>query len=466
MAKTVINHATGLFYKRPFPTLSDHTFLRYFSFVALYVAQGIPEGMTYFGIPAWMAMNGKSPAEIGGYVAVIGIPWTFKIVVAPLMDRFTFLAMGRRRPWVIFGQLGLIASFISMAMVPDPLNHLFLLKLAAFFVSFFGAFQDVATDGMAIDVVPVNEQARANGLMWGSKTIGTSVSLTTGTWLINQYSFSVAILSLSIGVVFIMMVPLLMRERPGEKFLPWTKGVISPAASIMQLDSWKTIFKSLFKVFFLPGSFLFGIAVFFIHVAFGLMDTLLPVFTIQGAGWTDSKYAQVFASCNIIAGVLGMVAGGALADFLGKKRMMTIYLVGIIALVVTMSLAKAWWGTSWLIAVFIGIYYTLYVFLTVSIFATGMSLCWGRVAATQFTLYMAIANLARATGSGLLGPLKSAMTWEYVILSTAAFAIAMLVIVQLLRLQKHKGQVEILELKHLENEKCPDLIGVAISVKN
>lgn len=453
---TILNSVTVS--KPSFPSLIENTFLRYASFVALYIAQGIPEGMTYFGIPAWMAMNGKSASEIGGYVAIVGIPWSFKILVAPLMDRFTYLAMGRRRPWVLLGQLGLIASFITMAMVPDPLNNLSVLKAAAFFVSFFGAFQDVGTDGMAIDIVPLDQQARANGLMWGAKTIGTSVSLTIGNWIINHYSFSAAILSLSIGVVLIMIVPLVMRERPGEKFLPWTKGTISPAAANIQLDSFKKIFKSLINVFFLRGSFLFGIAVFFIHVAFGLMDTLLPVFTIQGAGWTDTKYAQVFSVCNIMAGLLGMAAGGALADFFGKKRMMTIYLLCIIVLVVIMSLSKEWWGSSWLIAGFIGIYYTLYVFLTVSIFATGMALCWSRVAATQFTLYMAIANLARATGSGLLGPLRSSMKWENVILSTAAFSIAMLIIIQLLRLQKHQGQLEILEIKHLKNEENANLL--------
>jgi PAT family beta-lactamase induction signal transducer AmpG len=439
--------------KHRFPTLTEHTFLRYISFVALYMAQGIPEGMTYFGIPAWLAMNGKSPSEIGGYAAIIGIPWTFKIVVAPLMDRYTFLAMGRRRPWVLIGQFGLIASFIAMAMVPDPLNNLNLLKIAAFFVSFFGAFQDVATDGMAIDVVPVDQQARANGLMWGSKTIGISLSLTIGNWIINHNGFSTAILSLSIGVAVIMMVPLLMRERPGEKFLPWTKGEISPETRNLQLDSFKKIFKSLISVFFLRSSFLFGIAVFFIHIAIGLMDTLLPVFTIQGAGWTDTKYAQVFSVCNIIAGLLGMFIGGALADFLGKKRMMTIYLISMIVLIVFMTFSKSLWGTSWLIAGFIGIYYTLYVFLTVSIFATGMALCWSRVAATQFTLYMAIANFARAIGSGLLGPLRSSLQWEYVILTTAAFCIAMLIIIQLLRMQKHQEQLDVLELNHLESEK-------------
>ena len=122
------------------PALSEHTILRYFNFIALYVAQGIPEGMAFFGIPAWMAMNGKPPGEIGGFVAAVGLPWSFKIIVAPLMDRFSYLPMGRRRPWVLFGQLGLILSFIAMAFVPDPLNNLNLFMVAGFAVGFFGAF--------------------------------------------------------------------------------------------------------------------------------------------------------------------------------------------------------------------------------------------------------------------------------------------------------------------------------------
>jgi len=78
--------------------LTENTVLRYLNFSALYIAQGIPEGITFFAIPAWMAMNGKTPMEIGSFVAVIGIPWSFKILIAPLMDRYTILSMGRKRP--------------------------------------------------------------------------------------------------------------------------------------------------------------------------------------------------------------------------------------------------------------------------------------------------------------------------------------------------------------------------------
>src|ERR671912_94145 len=90
-------------HKVQLPALSQNKTVRYFNFIALYIAQGIPEGMLFFGIPAWMAANGKAPGEIGSFVAVCGLPWSFKIVVAPMMDRFSYLPMGKRRPWVLFG---------------------------------------------------------------------------------------------------------------------------------------------------------------------------------------------------------------------------------------------------------------------------------------------------------------------------------------------------------------------------
>ena len=241
------------------PSLSENTFVRYISFAILYVAQGIPEGMTFFGIPAWMAMNGKSASEIGSFSAVVIIPWSFKILVAPIMDRFTFLSMGRKRPWVLVGQFGLMLSFIAMAFVPDPLNNINLLMTAGFFVSLFGSIQDVATDGMAIDIVPVDQQARANGLMWGAKTIGISASLVTGNWIIHNYGFEYAILFLSVMVSLILLVPLLFRERPGEKLLPWTQGAPSESALKIQLESLGQIFRSLFNVFLLPSSLFMGI---------------------------------------------------------------------------------------------------------------------------------------------------------------------------------------------------------------
>lgn len=434
------------------PVLSTHTFFRYFSFAILYMAQGIPEGITYFAIPAWMAMNGKTPAEVGAFVGVLGIPWSIKFFIAPVMDRYSYLPMGRRRSWVLFGQMGLVASFLMLGIVPDPLNNLKVLMAAGFMVSFFGAFQDVATDGMAIDIVPVHEQARANGLMWGAKIMGISGSLFAGTWIINHYGLREATVALAMLVGLIMLVPLLIRERPGEKLLPWSEGNASAEAVSMQLDSFAKIFKSLFKVFFLPASLFMGVAFFLFNMCISLLETLLPVFTIQELGWTNEKYSNLFSTTSLIAGFLGIVVGGALADFFGKRRMMSIYLFLFIAVLVSMAMMKTYWGTEHFVTGFMGFYYTLYVFISIASFAIGMQLCWPRISATQFTLYMAMANVGRSVGAALLGPLKSSLPWEDIFLFAAMLALGSLVFVMVLRIQKHLVSVDELEVNHVEND--------------
>ena len=421
--------------------LSSSAFSRYFSFSALYIAQGIPEGMTYFAIPAWLAANGKTPMEIAAFLGVVGIPWSFKILIAPLMDRFTVLSMGRKRPWIIVGQLGLIISFLCIGLIPDPLNNALGLMAAGFFISFFGAFQDVATDGMAVDIIPIDEQARANGLMWGTKIVGISLSLVIGTALINALGFSVAISSLAIAVLIIMLVPLYMRERPGEKFMPWSKGKASKTAKKTQLRTWKQIFKSLYRVVKLKSSIIFIIAMFINGLMLGLIDTLMPIFSVQELGWTNSYFSNVFSIATISSGILGMLLGGYLVDYFGKMKMMTIYLVLTTALIVLFAFLTDFWSIQVVMYGFIFIYYTLSTFLTIAVFASGMHLCWKTVAATQFTLFMAVSNMGRASGSAMLGVLKTNYSWDTVFLITALSPFLMLIIIKFIHFERHRKKV-------------------------
>lgn len=436
------------------PSLSENTFLRYFNFIALYVAQGIPEGMCFFGIPAWMAMNGKTPGEIGSFVAMVGLPWSFKIITAPFMDRFTYLPMGRRRPWVMFGQLGLIASFVAMAFVPDPLNNLSLFMAAGFAVGFFGSFQDVATDGMAIDIVPAAQQARANGLMWGAKIIGTSSSLALGSWLLNKYGFSAAILTLSIAVGLIMLAPLLLRERPGEKLLPWTNGAASAETKKMQLTSWKVIGKSLYSVFTLRNSLLFAALAFITQGSFNYMDTLLPIFTVQELKWADTAYSQFFATASLIGGIGGMLIGGVLIDKFGKTRMLNIYFFLLIALTAGFVFLKMYWGNKWFVSSFMIGYQVLFVFTSIGVFATAMQCCWKKVSATQFTLYMTISNVGRIVGAKIIGPVKTHFSWEYTLLGFAIFFTMAWVLIRLIHINT---QVE--RVNEFERKDHPELVA-------
>ena len=431
------------------PSLTENTLIRYFNFIVLYLAQGIPEGMLLFGIPAWMAANGKSPGEIGAFAAAFGLPWSFKIIAAPLMDRFTYLPMGRKRPWVLIGQLGLIGSFIAMAFVPDPLNNLNLFMASAFAVGCFGAFQDVATDGMAIDIVPVNQQARANGFMWGSKIIGTSVSLALGSWLMHLHGFSIAILMLSVIVCLTMLFPLIFRERPGEKILPFTKGEASVEAKQMQVENWSVIFKSLYTVARLRNSLFLCLILFILQGSFNFMGTLMPIFTVKALGWTDVAYSQFYATASLIGGIGGMLLGGILIEKFGKIRMMNIYFFMLILLTGAMVYFNDYWIHVWFISAFMVIYKFVYVFACIGIFAIAMECCWKKVSASQFTLYMTIGNLGRIAGAKMIGPLKEQFSWEYTFFSFIIMLVLCWGLMQLVNISQHVEKVSTLESKEI-----------------
>ena len=90
--------------------LSDSRLLRIGSFTLFYVAQGLPIGLISIALPAWLAEQAASISDIAYFVAISGLPWGFKLLAGPLMDRFSYLPMGRRRPWIIAAQGGLLLS--------------------------------------------------------------------------------------------------------------------------------------------------------------------------------------------------------------------------------------------------------------------------------------------------------------------------------------------------------------------
>lgn len=428
-------------------SLSENKILRYFNFIALYFAQGVPEGMITFGIPAWMAMNGCKPGEIASLAVISVLPWSLKFIVAPLMDRYTYLPMGRKRPWIIVGQLGLVFGLINLALIPDPLHNLNQLMFAAFIVSFFGAFQDVATDGMAVDIIPIDQQAKANGFMWGSKVIGISISLAIGSWLLNEYSFKVAMLTMSCVIALIMLAPILLRERSGEKLMPWTAGEASKETKNLQLESWKLIFKSLLSVFRLRNSVIVTLILFISQGSFKYISTLLPIFTVNELGWTNGEYSNYYASAKLIGGILGMLIGGVLIDRFGKKRVLNIYFFSLIVLISIVANSTSSWGNRNFIYAFMITQNILYTFSCIGAFAIAMQCCWKKVSASQFTLYMTLANLGQMSFAALIGPIKANFNWQTSLMAFAVFLSFAWVLLQFLNVDKQMEKIAELESK-------------------
>lgn len=423
-------------------TFADNSFIRYFAFSILYFAQGIPGGLLHFAIPAWMATVDYSAMDIGKYLGIVTLPWSLKLIAAPIMDRFTFLPMGRRRPWLIAGQLGIVLGLIAMSTISNPGEDLMMLMSIGFAINLFTILQDIAIDGLAIDVLPVHQQARANGLMWGSKTIGISAIVAVTVVLFKAIGFGSTLLIFALLVGLIMILPVLVKERPDEKRLPWTKGKVAEEVLSLQLSSWQSIFKKLIKVFFLPVSLFMGFAAFAHAMVMGLMTAALPVFTVQEMGWEDNQFPQILSASKLIAGVLGMFIGGALIDIIGKLKI-TRWLIFLLILCFGLfGIFSGYWENAMSINAFIIVYHILEVLITIVIFAIAMQLCWKQVAATQFTLYMMISNLGISFGSYIFGYADKWFSWEVIFLVNIVFLIIMFVFIRLMDFDKHSALME------------------------
>lgn len=430
--------------------LSESHRLRYFTFIALYFSQGIPEGLTIFAIPAWMAMNGKSTLEIAGYSAVIIIPFSLKILLAPLFERFTYLPMGRRRPWILFGQFGILCSLIALAFVPDPLSNMVTLTAVVLSLHIFTMFQDIATDSLVIDVVPVEQQGKANSFMWGSKTIGISISIFIGSWLINNLGFSYAVLIMSVSVFFIMFVPLLLRERKGEKLLPWSEGKTSPDALYLQVDNWGKLFKSFKQVVLLKNTLLLLFAVFAAMAGLHFMRTMLPLFTIQELGWDNIFYSKIYSTSNLAGGIAGMFIGAFVIQRYGIIRLIQGSLSLTVLIAVIMTFLTPQWENVKLVIGFIALFCTLLTLINIGVLALAMHLCWKRISAMQFTFCMTVFNAGLASGAALLGYLRSNFEWKILFLAFGLILIAAMIILKFIRTNRHREQVEYLESKYLD----------------
>jgi PAT family beta-lactamase induction signal transducer AmpG len=319
-----------------------------------------------------------------------------------------------------------------------------------FIISFFGCFQDVATDSMAVDIIPLDEQARANGLMWGGKVIGASVSLAAGTYMINKFGFSTGLLVPAAFTSLLILVPLYFLERKGEKRLPWTKGKASTMAKILQPANMWQILRDTYRVASRYSSLMLIGIMFLTGFAVAYVGTILPIFTIQELGWNNGEYSNLYASASLIGGILGMLIAGALVDFFGKKKMLFVYiLMWVLASGLFLFYQLDWFGNKMASFTVFAIR-TTETFATIAVFTMCMAHCWTRVSATQFTLYMTISNLGRSVGAASAGFVREYLNWYYTFAVVLVVLIVAILLIGFIRIQKQLKAIDRLEREALE----------------
>lgn len=387
--------------------LSEHRTLRIVMLFLLYVAQGLPIGLIDFALPAWLAQNGASAAVIGGVLAMMVLPWTFKLPYGFLMDRYAFLAMGRRRPWIITAQLGLVLALVAMAIANPGVAEIGMLTALAFTLGLCSAVQDVAVDGLAVDILPPDEIERTNGLMFGGQAIGIAAGTALGGYLIAWHGLPAAALALATILAIILVLVLFVRERPGERLLPWTIGTASQRNLDIHVAAFAPIVRNLLRTMFTPQTLTLMPAFIAASACFGIFLGLAPLFSAEVLGWEKATYSGWSSQASLVAGLLGGLAFGVAGERWGARRMFVVGALGFaICGAAMIALADEWRNPGIFIAAIFAVA-TLRTLNLVMVGSLGMRLCVPAIAATQFAVFMAIANLGKAAGTASLGWLDS-----------------------------------------------------------
>jgi PAT family beta-lactamase induction signal transducer AmpG len=137
-------------------------------------ASGLPFPMVLTTLSARLRLAGIDRTTIGLF-SLVGLAYSLKFVWSPIVDRWRlpgFAALGQRRGWILFAQLGIIVGLICMGL-RDPAQGAEAVALLAVVTAFFSATQDIAVDAYRIEA----SDARLQGTASAAYQVGYQVAL-------------------------------------------------------------------------------------------------------------------------------------------------------------------------------------------------------------------------------------------------------------------------------------------------
>jgi PAT family beta-lactamase induction signal transducer AmpG len=121
---------------------------------------GLPLFYLYHLIPAWLRDSNVDLKTIGLF-SLVGIPYTYKFLWSPIMDRFVPPFLGRRRGWMLITQIALLVSMLSLSL-QSPERSVWTIAYTAFAIAFFSASQDIVLDAYRRELLPEEELGLGN----------------------------------------------------------------------------------------------------------------------------------------------------------------------------------------------------------------------------------------------------------------------------------------------------------------
>ncbi len=387
-------------------------------------ASGLPLGLVWIAIPDWMRSVGVD-IRIVGLFTLTQAPWTFKLVWAPLMDRYSppFLSsigapsarLGRRRGWTLVAQVALAALILMLAGIGHRPETPWVVAALALAIAFASASQDIVIDAYAVEVLEKDEQGAVVGARIAFYRAAMYVAGGVSITLAGEASWPLA--NALLAATYLPMMALTWKAPPPPGFLV-------PPRSLREAV-WHP-----FLGFLARHRALEILAFVFLYkIADNLAEGLLRPFLFE-KGYSHFDRGISLATIGLLGTVGGAFIGGLWTNFLGLGRALWVFgFLQIFSNLGYVLVARA--ETNQLL-----MYGALGFEKLTSGLGTGafsvllLRMTQKRFSATQYALFSSLFSLPRIVAGPIAGFTAYAVGWEWYFWGTIAAGIPGMVLLQ------------------------------------
>lgn len=406
-------------------------------------SSGLPLALSGSTLLVWMRESGVNLGTIGLF-ALVGTPYTLKFLWAPLVDALNVPILsrwlGRRRGWLVFAQLLLIAAILLLALT-DPARSPFYVALGALLVAAASATQDIVVDAFRVESLPEREQAAGMAAYVAAYRIGMLISTAGALFLVSAFE-STGLVKASAwmwgyvamaGLVLIGTVATLLATEPEQ----------SRAAEGAKAgnSAFRRVISAALGAFseFLTRKDVWAVLAFVILYKFtdAFSGTMTAPFVID-LGFTRNDYAAIVKGVGLIATLAGGFAGGFLARAWSLEA--CLWVGGVLQAISNLAFAwLAFVGTNqWALAVAISVENFTGAIGTVIFVAYLSSLCQSPLhTATQYALLTAFAAIGRTYLSSGAGFVAQSTGWPLFFILSVIVAVPSLILLAWLQHRRH-----------------------------
>jgi PAT family beta-lactamase induction signal transducer AmpG len=367
---------------------------------------GLPLLLTMGVLQAWMKEKNIDLTWIG-MITLVQLPYTWKFIWAPILDRFTLPFLGRRRGWLIVSQLALVLAIVALGY-SDPVEHVSLMIVAAVLVAFFSATQDIIIDAYRREDLPDEELGLGSSMYIYGYRLGMLLASGGGLIMADHMPFSRVYLIMAFCMLPGILTTLLTPEPRVTAGTPRTmkEAVINPMVEYFNRSNaiWILIFILLYKIGDTMASAI--TTPFYLDIGFSKTD-IGAVVKVFGTGAT----------------LAGAFLGGIILLRLGINR--SLWIFGVLQALSTACfavLARIGYSIPALSGVIA--FENLSSGMGTAAFVAFMaSITNKKFTATQYALLTSLIGIPRALASSVTGYMAKTIGWEGFFIICALVAI-------------------------------------------